>query len=879
MNAPVPEQVRSGTVRLLATWLLALAALGGAWWWQSAQPPGGQRVVTVGLYENPPKVYSADDGRPSGLFVELLDAVARQEGWQLRYVPCRWTDCLQQLAQGRLDLMPDVAYTAERDQRFDFHTVSVASSWSQVYTTPQLKVMALPDLAGRRVAVLQGGIQQSYFAQLMASGQLRYQEVPVSSLEEGYAAVATGQADAVLTNSFYAAANGARYRLHETPIVFLPSNLYFATTQGRNADLLARIDARLTVWRSDADSVYFQVLRRAMAAPPEVRVPAWVRWAMPVLGAVLALLAGITLLLRWQVAQRTRALALSARALEHERANLERQVSERTARLSAVAESLQRSTEEQQAVFDAATVGIVLTRDDTIVRCNRTMERLLGHEPGTLLGASTRVLYPDDDSFLRAGRLISAGVTERGFFSEEGPFMHHDGHLVWCRLMVQAIDRQDLAKGFAGTFEDITVQRAAIAEMAKARALAEDAARAKADFLANMSHEIRTPMNSVIGMTYLALRADPPAPLRGYLQKIQRSGKHLLGVVDDILDFSRSESGQLAVEHIPFDLNLLLDDVAGLVAERAAAKGLTTRIQVDADVPRQLVGDPLRLRQVLLNYANNAVKFTEQGETTLQVRLDSAAGSTGGAGDEVVLRFSVRDTGIGLDAAQCERLFQSFQQADTSITRRYGGSGLGLAIAKRLTTLMGGEVGVSSTPGLGSTFWFTARLGVAHTPPPPERQDAAPAPPVAGEPDLARLAGARALLVEDNELNQEVAQALLASLGLEVHIAHDGAQALGLVQQHDYDVVLMDVQMPVMDGLSATRAIRRLPGQAGLPILAMTANAMAGDREHCLEAGMNDHVAKPFELDDLVAKLLRWTRARPVAAAPAPQDKPEDAPR
>jgi len=913
MNAPAPTARPGRRRRVLAAVLLAALALAAGTWW-AAQRPAAQRVVRVGLYENPPKVYTGEGGQAAGLFPELLDELARLEGWQLQYQACEWAACLELLAQGRLDLMPDVAYSPERDQRFDFHTVSVASSWSQVYAAPQRRITTLRDLAGRRIALLAGGVQQSYFHQLMAGAGLDYTEVPVTTLAQGYAAVAEGRADAVLTNSFYAAANAARYRLQETPIVLLPSTLYFATGQGRNADLLARVDQHLRGWRNDSESVYFRALRRAMAAPPELHVPGWVRWALPVLAALGALLAGVALLLRWQVGQRTAALARTAQALERERAGLEQQVEERTARLRAIADSLQRATEEQQAVFDAATVGILLSRDSCIVRCNRTLERLLGHPPGALQGQGTRTLYPDEASFLATRQRIFDDVAAHGFHSEELPLAHRDGHAVWCRLMVQAIDRQDPAKGLAGTVEDITVQRAAIAAVERARALAEDAAQAKADFLANMSHELRTPMNSVIGLTHLALRSAPPTALREQLLKIQRSGQHLLGVVNDILDYSRIDAGKLALECIGFDLDRLLDDVMALVAERARTKGLATRIDVADDVPRHLVGDPLRLRQVLLNYTHNAVKFTEHGEVALRVtRAPGHGTTTEGAtdGNAAWLRFEVRDTGIGLSEAQRARLFQSFQQADTSTTRRYGGSGLGLAIAKRLAGLMHGEVGVDSVPGQGSTFWFTARLDTA-TGPLPEAAPAllppavsaaagaldteAPAGPDAATADgnaqaadaptpedaddtedtdgPAALAGARVLLVEDNDLNQEVALALLHHLGLQVDVAGDGAEAVARVQQQAYDAVLMDVQMPVMDGLSATRAIRRLPAGAGLPILAMTANAMREDRARCLAAGMDDHLAKPIEPEQLIAKLQRWLRP-----AGPPPDIPADAPR
>ncbi|WP_417067080.1 diguanylate cyclase domain-containing protein [Niveibacterium terrae] len=306
-------------VTVFAT-LLAVALLA---WLLVAGGKGERRLVTVGLYENAPKIYTAGNGRPAGLFVELLDAMARLEGWKLRYVRCAWADCLKQVERGELDLMPDVAFSVERTQHYDFHRISVTSQWSQVYCAPRLKVLSLADLAGKRVAILEGGIQKPLFDNLMASENLRYRPILVSTFDQGFAAVMAGEADAVATNSLFAAYNGRKYKLLETPIIFRPSNLYFATGKGRNADLLRRIDAHLADWRIDADSIYFEALHRAMAASPEMLVPHWMMWSLLGLGGSLLLLGSLSLLLRRQVGQRTRALETITRELESQRADLE----------------------------------------------------------------------------------------------------------------------------------------------------------------------------------------------------------------------------------------------------------------------------------------------------------------------------------------------------------------------------------------------------------------------------------------------------------------------------------------------------------------------------------------------------------------------------
>jgi PAS domain S-box-containing protein len=512
-----------------------------------------------------------------------------------------------------------------------------------------------------------------------------------------------------------------------------------------------------------------------------------------------------------------------------------------------------RTEEAYRLLVDQSLQGLLILQDMRVVFANEAYAKMIGYTvdemnamPFEEMQAS---VHPEDRATVWGryrDRLKGKNVPENYEFR----IIRKDGSIIWLEMHASVIDYQGRPAVQAAVI-DITERKKSEEALQKAKEAAEAAARTKSEFLANMSHEIRTPLNAIIGMTGLLLDTSLDPDQRECAETVRSSGDVLMSLINDILDFSKIEEGKRKLERQPFDLHACIEGSVDLVASKAAEKGLKLSSSVDDRVPGNLVGDITSLRQVLVNLLDNAVKFTDTGEVSISVNCQPQLDG------RLELSFSVRDTGIGIPPGSLGSLFRSFSQVDASLTRKYGGTGLGLAISKRLVELMGGRIWAESEPGQGSTFHFTILAELA----PPKQFIQATEPSRQADLLADQLGSLHLLLAEDNLVNQKVALRMLRKLGVRADVAANGLEVLEALERQPYDIVLMDVQMPEMDGFEATRAIRERWQKEAPRIIAVTAHALEGDRERCLEAGMDDYISKPVKMEELMDALGRYPRS------------------
>ncbi|KAF0813295.1 Virulence sensor protein BvgS [Andreprevotia sp. IGB-42] len=786
-------------------------------------------VVRVGVYHPgwPPFDVIGEQGEYRGLSADYLKLINSRLGLQITPVVFNsWQEALAAARAHQVDLLTSMASTPERAGYLHFTAPYIRSS-SLIFTLNSNEAIQRPDdLANKRVAIEQGYALQELLAERVQ--HVHFQHYP--DAESALRAVSSGEADAYVGDMIVASYLARQHNL---------TNLELRGETG-----LAASELRFAV-RGDWPELAMMMSRAIENIGDEQRQSIQSQWLPPLTEFnwrkaaqvawpfVLGLLTLIVVIVTWnrrlsfEIAHRRRAQA----------ALLEARDAAETAR-----QQLENLTNRlplavfQYRIHDDGREGFSFIGEN--------VAEVLGHSRSALLAdPAQRWLGVVDDGPVTIRDQVLAAIGERRDLQLEYRMVQDEG----TRWIASHARCQQVSDGWMwnGYWMDISAQHAQSDALAVAKIKAEEATAAKSMFLANMSHEIRTPMNAVIGMAYLALQTALTPRQHDYVSKIHNAGTALLSLINDILDFSKIEAGKLDIESVDFSLDAVMGNVQTVAAHKAGEKALQLRMQLDDAVPRLLRGDPLRLGQVLINLINNAIKFTEHGSVTVSVQLLQAdAGS-------VALRFEISDTGIGMTQEQTARLFGAFTQADGSTTRKYGGTGLGLSISKRLVELMHGEIGVRSVPGAGSTFWFTTVLQPASGPIETDN-NAAPLP------DLQDL---RVLLAEDNPINQQIARELLESMGVRVSIAQHGQQAVDLLlaEPGRADAVLMDMQMPVLDGLAATRLLRADPRFASLPIIAMTAHAMVEERERCLAAGMQDHIAKPIAPDVLFRTLARWT--------------------
>ena len=667
---------------------------------------GANRVVNVGVYENAPKIFISESGQPSGIFIDIIEYIAKSEGWRLQYVPGTWGEGLDRLERREIDLMPDMAYTKDRDKIFAFHKVPVLSSWFQVYARKGSGIKSILDLGGKRIAVLDRSVQQEAFARLVAGFGINATLISLSDYQTAFEQVAKGEADAVITNRFYGLMHAKKFRLENTAVIFNPSDLFFAAPEGTYEKLLNAIDAHLIGLKKDTQSIYYQSLKRWTSEKVRYELPAWVKGVGIVAGVVLFMSLLGSFVLKHQVNTRTRELRQVNRVL--------------------------RDSEQKYRDLVMLANSIILrwSHDGRINFLNEFGQRFFGYTETEILGRYVLgTILPENESTGRnLGPLMDKILTDTKKFERNiNENIRRNGERVWIDWTNKVVlDEQGQIKEILSVGSDITARKQAeeqirrlndelrqytqvleqrvaerTAELVIAKDRAESANRVKSAFLASMSHELRTPLNSIIGFTGIILN-ELAGPLnleqKKQLKMVKGSSHHLLNLINDVLDISKIEAGELEISCEKFSMRNVVNQVAESLMPLAEQKGLSFSVEISPEVD-MLSGDERHIRQVLINLANNAIKFTEKGAVKIICLKRNSR-----------IEVEIADSGIGIKDEDVGKLFKPFQQLDTGLSRRYEGTGLGLSVCKRILDMLGGNIRVKSQFRRGSTFTFTLPL-------------------------------------------------------------------------------------------------------------------------------------------------------------------------
>ncbi|MCX7966022.1 MAG: ATP-binding protein [Syntrophorhabdaceae bacterium] len=672
---------------------------------------GNSRTVIVGVYENAPKIFISKDGRPSGIFIDIIEFIAKQEGWKLKYLKGTWKEGLERLARGEIDIMPDVAYTSEREKKFSFHKIQVLSSWFLVYARKGEGIKTVLDLNDKRIVVLEQSVQQEAFLRFVDGFRLNIKLIPVSDYKTAFEIVARKEADGVITNQYYGAMHARKYGLEGTAVIFEPSALFFATKKGMNQQLLDAIDKHLQYLKRDPQSIYYSSLKKWTSEEVRLAFPLWLKILGLIMGVAILISIGGGVFLRHQVRTRTRELEQMNSLMKQQIMELER-----------AKELLRVSEEKYRTIFENSIMGIFRTTPDGLfLSINPAGYKMYGYESERemkeLVTNLDNQIYVNPEDRRRLKELLEQNNIVENFESEH---YTKDGEKIWVSMNVRVVrDAAGNVIYYETTSQNITKRKLVeeeinryrlhleelinerTKELMQAKERAESADRLKSAFLASMSHELRTPLNSIIGFTGILLQGlagDLNDEQRKQLNIIKNSAQHLLSLINEVLDISKIEAGQLMIAHEPFDIPKSIKKVEEVMRPLAEKKGLNLNISLSPEI-KIAEGDARRFEQILLNLLSNAIKFTEKGEITVTGNIDS---------NKVIIH--VADTGIGIRSENMDKIFKPFQQVDTGLTRKYNGTGLGLTICKKLVKLMGGDITVESEYGKGSRFTVTLPL-------------------------------------------------------------------------------------------------------------------------------------------------------------------------